>query len=589
MSANGVIDGSHSRNFVINQIHRYLDQVARLQPESQRFDERQASVARPDRTCDLPRYGDVSAAQNHVECDQKRPRAHRNRAGGFVDLGQPFVRRTLGIGGDLFAKQFQRAATHVLEIHSLRSFGGSFVKVHGDREIFCDNRAGFVSETHAVVHRYALHGHERQHVGCAKPRVLALVRAHVDELGSSPYGAYRSLDDSLRRRDECNDGAVVVRVDMCVEHTRRFNGSDGVRDQLHSFRPSAFAEVWYAFDQSHGNHLNHKFTKYSIVLLVPPDRFINQRKNAWQRLEDLLKLLDTASLRRLRREEVRELGRIYRRTASDLAIARAESRDPRLINYLNSLVIRAHGRIYRADAQGGKRIRHFFARELPQTFRRTWRYTLLSFSVFALFSIFGFVGTYYDPEFSELVGVQPAWREMNIETKTPWWESLNEANQIGASAIMTNNILVTIYTFAFGALCGVGTLFYLAFNGAHIASVVALTYRAGFGNDLVTFMVAHGVVELSCIFIAGGAGLLIGSAIIMPGNLSRADALRTRGMEAVRLMMGVAVLLVLAGIIEGFISPAPIDPRIKYSIAALTGLTLYAYLLLLGHDKPNSK
>ena len=133
---------------------------------------------------------------------------------------------------------------------------------------------------------------------------------------------------------------------------------------------------------------------------------------------------------------------------------------------------------------------------------------------------------------------------------------------------MTNNIQVTIYTFAFGAMCGIGTLFYLAFNGANIASVLALTYRAGFGNDLVTFMVAHGVIELSCIFIAGGAGLLIGSAMLMPGDLTRADALKTRGMEAVRLMMGVALLLVVAGTIEGFISPAPIDPRIKFSIAA---------------------
>ena len=151
--------------------------------------------------------------------------------------------------------------------------------------------------------------------------------------------------------------------------------------------------------------------------------------------------------------------------------------------------------------------------------------------------------------------------------------------------IMTHNIQVTIYTFALGATCGVGTLFYLAFNGANIASVLALTYRAGFGNDLVTFMVGHGVIELSCIFIAGGAGLLIGSAIIMPGDLTRADALRTRGMEAVRLMMGVAILLVIAGTIEGFISPAVIDPRIKYSIAAITGLALYSYLLFVGHDK----
>src|SRR2546421_10891483 len=100
------------------------------------------------------------------------------------------------------------------------------------------------------------------------------------------------------------------------------------------------------------------------------DHFIDKRKTAWQRLDDLLKLLDSSSLRRLHREEVRELGRIYRRTASDLAIARAESRDPRLINYLNSLVIRAHGRIYQADAQGGARIRNVFSRDFPQTFRR---------------------------------------------------------------------------------------------------------------------------------------------------------------------------------------------------------------------------
>jgi len=317
---------------------------------------------------------------------------------------------------------------------------------------------------------------------------------------------------------------------------------------------------------------------------VASDRFINERKNSWQRLEDLLKLLDRATFRRLHREEVRELGRIYRRTASDLAIARAESRDPRLINYLNNLVIRAHGRIYRADAQGGKKIRHFFARELPRTFRRTWRYTAVSFTVFFAFSLIGFLGTKYDPEFSEIMGVPPAFRELMIEEKRHWWEEINEKNQIESSRIMTNNVRVTIYTFAFGALFGLGTLFYLAYNGAVNAAVLALVYRAGYGNDLLTFMVGHGVVELSCIFIAGGAGLLIGSAMLMPGDLTRADALKTRGMEAVRLMLGVAVLLVLAGIIEGFISPAPISPVIKFGIGGITGLALYLYLLLAGRE-----
>ena len=317
---------------------------------------------------------------------------------------------------------------------------------------------------------------------------------------------------------------------------------------------------------------------------MPLDRFINERKSAWQRLEGLLHLLDRMTLRRLHREEVRELGRIYRRTASDLAIARAESRDPRLINYLNSLVIRAHGRIYRSDAQGGRRIRDFFARDFPLAFRRTWRYTATAFGVFLLFSLIAFFGTRHDPDFSEFAGISPFFRELVINNRTHWWEDLNEANQIGSSQIFTNNIKVTFYAFALGAMFGIGTLYVLAFNGAMFGAILALTYRAGFGNDLLAFVVGHGVIELSCIFIAGGAGLLIGTALLMPGNLSRADAFKSRGMEAVRLIVGCVPLLVVAGIIEGFISPAPIPPAIKFTVAGVTGVALYSYLLLAGRE-----
>jgi uncharacterized membrane protein SpoIIM required for sporulation len=249
---------------------------------------------------------------------------------------------------------------------------------------------------------------------------------------------------------------------------------------------------------------------------------------------------------------------------------------------LNSLVIRAHGRIYQADAQGGARIREFFTRDFPQTFRRTWKYAALCFAVFAIFGFFGFVGTWQDEEFSELAGIPAVWRKANTDTGNHWWEGLNDANQVGASYIFTNNIRVTFYAFALGAFFGVGTLFSIAYFGANTGSVLALTYKAHYGNDLVTFMAAHGVIELTCVFIAGGAGLLIGTALLMPGDLSRADALKKQGREAIRLIMGCALLLVIAGIIEGFISPADIDPRIKYSIAAITGISLYSYLLLAG-------
>lgn len=317
------------------------------------------------------------------------------------------------------------------------------------------------------------------------------------------------------------------------------------------------------------------------------NRFIHERKNAWQRLEDLLTLLDSSRLHLLHREEVRELGRIYRRTASDLAIARAESRDPRLINYLNSLVIRAHGRIYRADAQGGRRIRNFFARDFPRTFRRTWRYTFICFAVFLAFGVLGFAGTWRDAEFSEFAGVNPFFREVSIGVlHEHWWEGLNEANQVGSTFIATHNIQVTFYAFALGAFLGVGTLYSLGYFGLNTGSILALVYRAGYGNDLVTFMAGHGVIELSCVFIGGAAGLLIGKAMLMPGDLSRADALKTYGMEAIRLIIGCVPLLCVAGTIEGFISPAPINPAIKFGIAAITGIALYSYLLLAGHDEP---
>jgi uncharacterized membrane protein SpoIIM required for sporulation len=317
---------------------------------------------------------------------------------------------------------------------------------------------------------------------------------------------------------------------------------------------------------------------------MPIDRFINERKTAWLQLEQLLHRLDHMTLRRLHREEVRELGRIYRRTASDLAIARAESRDPRLVNYLNSLVIRAHGRIYRANAQGGLRFWNFFARDFPQSFRRTWRYTATAFAVFCLFGAIAFFGTRHDPDFSEFAGINPFFREYVINHRTHWWEDLNEANQIGSTQIFTNNIRVTFYAFALGAMFGLGTLYVMAFNGAMFGAIIALTYRAGFGNDLLTFVVGHGVIELSCIFIAGGAGLLIGTALVMPGNLTRADALKARGIEAVRLIVGCIPLLVVAGIIEGFISPAPINPAIKFAVAGITGLALYSYLFLAGRE-----
>ncbi|MEZ5427540.1 MAG: stage II sporulation protein M [Pyrinomonadaceae bacterium] len=319
------------------------------------------------------------------------------------------------------------------------------------------------------------------------------------------------------------------------------------------------------------------------------NRFIEERKNNWERLEGLLAILETSSLRGLSRTEVREFGELYRRAAADLAIARAETRDPKLVNYLNSLVIRAHGKIYRAESQGVDLVRDFFVREFPQTFRRNWRYIFLAFAVFTGFGVISFILTYNDFNFAEALGVGGV--RLAAQNDHRWWLDLNEANQIGSSSIMANNILVSLRAFAFGAFFGIGTIYVLVFNGLYIGGILGVCYKtdAAFGNQLVTFMIGHGVIELSCIFIAAGAGMMIGYSLVNPGDLTRVQALKKNGLEAVRLAIGCACLLVIAGIIEGFLSPSSLPAWVKFGTGILTGVAMYSYLLLAGRERDSVK
>ena len=318
-------------------------------------------------------------------------------------------------------------------------------------------------------------------------------------------------------------------------------------------------------------------------------RSLDDNKDNWQRLEDLLAMQQGVGLRGLSRLEVREFGELYRRAASDLATARAETRDPKLINYLNNLVIRAHGRIYRAESQGVSLVWEFFARDFPQAFRKNWRYMALAFAAFAIFSVFGFIATWIDTDFTHFVMLSGV--PTKITANDQWWLRLNEANQIGATTILSNNILVTMRVFALGSLLGIGAFYDLAFEGARFGSIFAACYKLNppFGDALASFVVGHGVIELSCIFFCGGAGMMIGYAIINPGDLTRSQALKKKGVEAAKIVIGCACFLVVAGIIEGFLSPSDLPPIVKIGTGILTGLVMYSYLYFAGRDDLNAE
>jgi uncharacterized membrane protein SpoIIM required for sporulation len=303
--------------------------------------------------------------------------------------------------------------------------------------------------------------------------------------------------------------------------------------------------------------------------------FLQSRQHKWKRLEELTAKASRLRLRSFTGEEVREFGRLYRRTAADLAIAREEVKDKRLVNYQNHLVGRAHGAIYRSESSGFLGIVRFLQYEFPATFRRTFRYTLASFLISIAATAFAWSVSSVDEGFADRV--VPGIREQ-IASHQNWTEQINEANSLNSTAIQTNNIRVTFLAFAGGVLAGVGTVFVLIGNGLMLGIVMALCIKHKFWDPLI-FICGHGVIELTAIFISGGAGLLIGKALLMPGNLKRVDALVTNGLTAVKLELGCIPMLLIAGLIEGFISPAHIPAVLKFSISIASAIALVAYFL----------
>jgi uncharacterized membrane protein SpoIIM required for sporulation len=303
--------------------------------------------------------------------------------------------------------------------------------------------------------------------------------------------------------------------------------------------------------------------------------FLESRIDKWRRLEELTAQASKMRLRGLTGEEVREFGRLYRRTAADLAIAREEVRDRRLINYLNHLVARAHGAIYRSESSGFGAILDFFRYEFPAVFRQTFRYTLVSFLIFFAAGAFSFVTCQIDENFADRIS--PRLRQ-DIAVKHNWTEAVNEYNPLAATSIQSNNIGVTFLAFAGGVAAGAGTCWVLIQNGLLLGTVMSLCVSHRFW-DIPIFVVGHGVIELTAIFIAGGAGLMIGKSLLTPGDLTRSDALVTNGLLAIRLILGCVPMLLIAGLIEGFISPAHISPYYKYGVGLTSAIIMAAYFM----------
>jgi len=314
-------------------------------------------------------------------------------------------------------------------------------------------------------------------------------------------------------------------------------------------------------------------SKFSLMIST---YWLEKRRPYWDELEQLLGRAGSSGVEGLSRRELRSLSLLYRQIAADLSILRQDPSGQIYARHLNQVLARAHNIIYIGRRGSPLGVFHFFARTYPEIFERNLRYVLAAFIVFVAGAAAGLLLTLYNPAFQ----LQVLGPEMvnTIEHHRMWTHSVVAIKPLASSAIMTNNLSVTFLTFALGITAGLGTLYLLFFNGLMLGVVGAACWMSQMSLPLWSFVAPHGVLELPAIFIAGGAGLRIAQGLLFPGFLTRKDSLEAAGADAVQLLIGTMPMLVIAGVLEAFLSPTSEPVLLKFSVASGLFLLLIMYL-----------
>jgi uncharacterized membrane protein SpoIIM required for sporulation len=311
--------------------------------------------------------------------------------------------------------------------------------------------------------------------------------------------------------------------------------------------------------------------------------FSASRQQRWAELEKLLARSEGNGVRTLDADDIEAFARAYRQVVADLAMAQRDFPDDQLTVWLNGLAARAHLRLYRAPAPSWRRFGRFFWTDFARRFRAAGPY--LAVAALLLFgpALPAYVGALLDPTLRD--ALVPAGLRHVMESGRTWTDIQPALRPGMATLIFTNNIQVAFLSFAGGVLFGLGTAYVLMTNGLMLGGVLGAAQFYGVAPQIWSFVSPHGYLELTCIVIAGAAGLMLGDALVRPGLLLRREALARAARRAVELVVGAAPVLVVAGLIEGFVSPSELPMWFKLAVGPITGVMLYSLLLIVGRRR----
>ncbi|MDR2366594.1 MAG: stage II sporulation protein M [Deltaproteobacteria bacterium] len=324
-------------------------------------------------------------------------------------------------------------------------------------------------------------------------------------------------------------------------------------------------------------------------------RFRKGREGSWLRLEALVSKLEKKGLDSLTDKEAMDLPLLYQAELSSLAVARGTILDRYLVGYLEALSLRAYLAVYgpRDSILGlaGK----FFKTGLPRSVRALKYHILIAFVLTFLSTLAAYMAVVidngnYDIFISRDLAMGrdfSATREQLAAKIYGGWRGLEEALVHFATFLFRHNTIVAIFCFSFGFLLGIPTVMLIISNGLMMGSIIALHFEKGLGIEFMGWLCIHGVTELAAIVLAGAAGLSLAEKIILPGQGSRLENLGKSGGDAATVMIGVIIMLFVAGILEGCFRQLIDNTVTRLAIALATGAFWLLYFMSGRKDPAN--
>ena len=323
--------------------------------------------------------------------------------------------------------------------------------------------------------------------------------------------------------------------------------------------------------------------------------FEDKRRTGWQRFEAWLVQAE-AQRRRLRVGRVDETEAFlagYIALCQDLSVSRARGYSASLTSYLNDLVVRGHNTIYVRRSGFREAVLEFFWRDFPRLVRSNLAYVVLALAAFA--GPAALIAWVMADAPEMIYSVMSAQAVAGIESVYDpgaahfGRERASDSDFAMFGFYIWNNISISFQVFATGLLAGVGSLFYLIYNGLVLGAVTAHLVSIGYGSTFLPFVAGHSALELSAIVLAGAAGLKLGHALLAPGETTRVEALSRQGREAVLIVLGAAVMLLLAAFVEAFWSSTRVVPAmIKYLVGVALWTLVFVYFSALGRGSRGS-